>query len=246
MLPREELLQALKLARDIEQFGFSEWSKIHSDIGAVRLDNGGYEEPDAILYGFTYASNLSQRYRMLWWDSWNERKLVLDWERSIEVKTIQNLCGWVVHETSLPEITARLWMVKDGNLWAMSYAQEWELVTQAKCREFHNAPSEFHTCGLYGTTSANTLSNLVVPRFTRFNIVRRQEFTLGLIRAWGRIVKAEHGIRAEYASPFVLIGKREVLGTLAPQWSEVTQITIEEALEAIQRGLTLDELLAHY
>lgn len=246
MLPHEELLRALKLVRDIEQFGFSEWSRVHPDTRAVRLDSDGYGEPDTVLYGFTYASDLNQRYRMLWWDAWNERKLVLDWERSIEVKIIQNLCGWIVHETSLPGITARLWMVRDGNLWAVSYAQQWKLVTQARCREFHNAPSEFHTCGLYGTTSASALSNLAVPRFTKFNIARRQEFVFGLMRAWGKVVKAEYGVRAEYASPLVLIGKRDVLRTLVPQWSEVTQVAIEEALEAMQRGLTLNELLADY
>lgn len=204
-------------------------------------------ESDMVMYGL----------KRTWipWDSTEDDMLSKALERIIHREIDNRLCQWVCAETAPPRIYARIWRVVEwrsaprGKLCSISSETFWDLVQQAYCPG-HRAPGESDSCGLYAVTDSQVLYEYCHGVLSGSEVVRREEWdadvVLGLVEVWGKVVRAEHGVRAEYARPLVLIAMSQVLEKLEPKWLEVPQISVPKALEAIKHGFALREILNNF
>jgi hypothetical protein len=141
----------------------------------------------------------------------------------------------------------RVWRVDElGRLNSYAHPIRWPMRArmEAACvRGVHQAPHVECTCGLY---SANTLENLLDYIEAGLDTVM-----IGQVKSWGRIVKGETGLRAQYAYPsslyFVGGDNIETLDRMLlvehrygvsvgriKNRNDLTRMAIDEALAAIQ------------
>lgn len=195
--------------------------------------NGRWFKPDEVLLAFKTKAAWDQEYPMLFRKRKRHSHLTLD----------GLICGWVCDSAAPPGVYARIWRQYDGELYGVVSTHKWDLVTSAACFSRHkcqDVPNESDACGIYGVTKPDELVTYTSGTLSRPNADRGYRYVVGLIEVWGKVIKAECGARAEYARPLVLIGKNI---ELAPKWHEVPSLEVDQALGAIQRGSSLQELL---
>lgn len=232
-------IQLYEFKESIRTWGCFVWYKNRRE-SELEWTSGHAQESARVLYGFR-QDRLLHEYTSLTWDERSPAKLKSDWIRAVRAKRVQNLCQWLVDGTSMPNVLARVWAEDGGFVWALTGAYMWDLVNRADCRGggFHTAPYERHACGLYGTASAKELARYASWRLS----VSGCKFLLGLIRVWGKVIVGETGARVEYASPLLFVGEDFVLNELKPKWSEIPQLPLSKALEAMYRGISVWEAL---